>query len=72
LAVSVAVTSLVSLAQLGVLPSGSTRPLEILVVAVVVTAGVAVHAAILLGERRRLVPRLASRSGNVQGAEVLE
>jgi putative peptidoglycan lipid II flippase len=71
-AASVAATSVVALALLGVLSSGSTRELQAVIVAVVVTAGLAVHAAVLLGERRKVVPRLMSRFGHVQRAEALE
>jgi putative peptidoglycan lipid II flippase len=71
-AASVAATGVVSLALLGVLPSGSSRPLQVLIVVVVLTVGLAAHGAVLLSERRRLVPRLAGRFGHVQRAEALE
>jgi peptidoglycan biosynthesis protein MviN/MurJ (putative lipid II flippase) len=71
-AASAVATTLVGLAVLRLLPSSSSRAGLFLIVAVVVTAGLAAHGLVMVSERRRFLPRLLTRLGHLQRAQVLE
>jgi peptidoglycan biosynthesis protein MviN/MurJ (putative lipid II flippase) len=72
IASSAVATTLVGLAALRLLPSSSSRAGLFLIVAVVVTAGLATHGLVMVSERRRFLPRLLTRLGHLQRAQVLE